>query len=370
MTISDAEVLRREAVVASLRAARATEETHHVVNAPLIQADWLQKLRDAKGKEIIAEATDIETAQRARNLRQAQALRASASSLEILQQEIDSARAAHRRTLASILQIHTDRLEGIADTHARSLNQLAEEVVREEHAASGAHQALLATLAEDACSIQMAHDSTQKSTEREFLARKRELIESWDERCGVTRLLGEERVASLLQALKEIKEGAAAATREDRSRYKQLAEEDTKDSEAIRALRKDLKEIQGEIALWHERLAKDAAQWQSQVSAASSTKAEARNKYTEAQRNLRMQRKEHEKKLKAVSLARYSVLFFSSQWRPPADSSFSIDFKFPSFFCSGAVEAELEDIVSTAECVVKGLELKRAQLERQAKSQT
>jgi len=307
MTVTDAELLRREAVVASLQDARGTEETHLVVNAPLIQAEWLQKLRDSKKKEIIDEAADIEAAQRARNSRQAQALRASASSLEILQQEIDSARAAHRRTLASILQIHTDRLEGLADTHARSLNQLAEEVVREENAASKAHQALLATLAEDASSLQIAHDSTQKVMETEFLTRKRELIESWDERCGVTRLLGEERVASLLQALKETKDGAAAATREDRTRYKQLAEDDIKDSEAIKTRRKALKDIQGEIALWRENLAKDAAQWQSQVSAASATKAEARNEYTQAQRNLIMQRKKHEKKLKAVSLARYSI---------------------------------------------------------------
>jgi hypothetical protein len=307
MTITDAELLRREAVVASLRAARGTEETHLAVNAPLIQADWIQKLRDCKKKELVDEAADIEAAQRARNSRQAQALRSSASSLEILLQEIDAARATHRHTLASILHVHKDRLEGIADTHARLLNQLAEEVVREENAASRAHQALLDTLADDVSSLQIAHNSTQKVMETEFLARKRELMGSWDERCGVTRLLGEERVASLLQALKEMKEGAAAATREDRIRYKQLAENDIKDSEAIKTRRKELKDIQGEIASWQEQLAKDAAQWQSQVSAASSAKAEARKEYAQAQRNLIMQRKKHERKLKAVSLARYIV---------------------------------------------------------------
>jgi hypothetical protein len=304
MTVTDAELLRREAVIASLRAAQGTEETHLAVNAPLIQADWLQKLREIKRKEILAEAADIEAAQRARNTRQTQALRASATSLEILQEEIEAARAAHRHTLSSILQIHTDRLEGLADTHARSLNQLAAEVVREEHAASEAHQALLATLAEDVSSLQLAHNSTQKVMETEFLARKRELIESWDERCGVTRLLGEERVASLLKELKEVKESAASATREDRIRHKQLAEDDTKDSEAIISRRKELKEVQNEIALWQERLAKDALLWQQQVSDASATKAEALHEYTDAQRNLGMQRKKHEKKLKAVSLAR------------------------------------------------------------------
>jgi hypothetical protein len=306
MTVTEAELLRREAVIASLRSAQGIEETHLTVNAPLIQADWLQKLREFKRKEILVEASDIEAAQRARNARQAQALRASASSLEILQQEIEAARAAHRRTMASILQIHTDRLEGLADSHAHSLNQLAEEVIKEEHAASEAHQALLATLAEDVSTLQLAHNSTQKVMEKEFLARKRDLMESWDERCGVTRLLGEERVASLLQELKHVKEGAAAATRDDRARFKQLAENDVKDSEAIKSRKMDLKQVQNEIAMWQERLATDVAQWQNQVSEASSVKAEALHEYTEAQRNLGTQRKKHEKKLKAVSLARYS----------------------------------------------------------------
>ena len=62
--------------------------------------------------------------------------------------------------------------------------------------------------------------------------------------------------------------------------------------------------MQNEIALWQERLAKDALLWQQQVSDASATKAEALHEYTDAQRNLGMQRKKHEKKLKAVSLAR------------------------------------------------------------------
>ena len=304
MTVTEAELLRREAAAASLRATKKIEESHLAVNAPLIQADWLQKLRECKRIELLAEAMDIEAAQKARNARQAQALRASASSLETLQQEIEAARAAHRSTLASLLQLNTERLENVADRHAQSLNQLAAEVVKEEHAASEAHQALLATLAEDVSSMQTAHNSTQKAMETDFLARKRELIESWDERAGVTRLLGEERVASLLQELREVKESATTATKEDRLRYKQLADDDSKDTEAIQNRRKELKEVQNEIALWQERLAKDAEIWAQQVSEATSAKGEALQEYTEAQKNLGMQRKRHEKKLKTVSLAR------------------------------------------------------------------
>ena len=59
-------------------------------------------------------------------------------------------------------------------------------------------------------------------------------------------------------------------------------------------------------------------------------------------------------------------LFFLRKKAPAEFFFFSVS----SVFCSGAVEDELEDIVSTAERVLKGLELKRGQLERQGHAAT
>ena len=171
-------------------------------------------------------------------------------------------------------------------------------------AAAAAHTALLETLAKEVAAHQQTHDATQKIAQGAYNTRKREILDSWDERCGITRLLAEERIQKQANELAEMKRASAAATKEDRARYKQLIDADAKESELIQGREIRLREVQAGIAEWQKRLADDAEKWQWQVAQAKGSKSEALEKYSAAQKEVGQSRKAHENKLKAVSVAR------------------------------------------------------------------
>ena len=330
MELSEEEVARREATRAALRRALSIEINHAAVNAPLIQSDWIQRLRTAKRDELMAKAAEFKAEHLSRARKQAAALRSASRSLQSLHTEIGRAQGSQCDALASIVTLFENNIQVLADKHIAALQTLAREVQAEEAAA--AHPALLEKLAKDVAALQESHSSTRKHCETVFNGRKREILDFWDEAKGLTTLLGEEGIRALAVELKQVKESTLAETKEDRARHKQLFEEDSRDTELIASRGRRLEEVQKEIENWQERLLADAVHWQQEVSAAMSEKSEALQKYSEVQKGVGEARKRHEKKMKSVSSA------------------------------SGAAETELETIVAAAERVVKMLEMKQAQI--------
>ena len=233
-----------------------------------------------------------------------EALRLSAQAIGELEKESEAARACHRQVLTSILSTHEERVEDLVSRHTAALQLFDEEIGKEETAAAAAHTALLETLAKEVAAHQQTHDATQKIAQGAYNTRKREILDSWDERCGITRLLAEERIQKQANELAEMKRASAAATKEDRARYKQLIDADAKESELIQGREIRLREVQAGIAEWQKRLADDAEKWQWQVAQAKGSKSEALEKYSAAQKEVGQSRKAHENKLKAVSVAR------------------------------------------------------------------
>lgn len=304
MTVSEEELARRETARAALALARSIQEAHTAINGPLIEAEWIQKLRAIKLKEILTEAQDLESALRERSLRQIEALKSSARAISELEAETEAARACHRQVLSSILRTHEERTHDLLTRHTAALQLLQEEISKEEAAAAAARSTLSEALSHDVAAHQATHDATQKASETAHSARKREILDSWDERCGVTRLLAEERIQLQATELADVKRASAAATKDDRARYKQLLEADSKETALIESREGRLREVQAEIAEWQRRLAGDAEEWQRQVTQAKCIKSEALDKYSAAQREVGNSRKAHENKLKAVSVAR------------------------------------------------------------------
>jgi len=291
-------------VLADLRRAQATEAGHAAVNIHLLEAEWRQRMRDAKLKELFVEASELDTLRGRKYKLRACSLKDLSQECKDVQAQFGAAEAAHKQLIASIVAQFENELGEMHDRAVRQVQAIHKNVAEECTAAATVHTELCRRAGEDIATLHEEHTGALNRLTAMVSAQKQALRDLWDERCGVTRLLGEERLQALASASHSETKAFTGETRDERVKHDALLKEDAQDSATAEAQAQQLDAVQKDVEGWRERLAKDAMQWQRQVAEAKSTKGAALAKHATLQRETGLERKKHEQRLKALSLER------------------------------------------------------------------
>lgn len=318
-----------EAVQASsaLQEAQAEEEAHAALTLHLIEAEWLQKMRDAKLKDLLAQFHELSPIQRCVWDLKRRSLETLAQGSADLAAQAEASQAAHQQLLDSAMAEYEAELQAMHTRHTKAIRLLRDQVAAECAAAAASHEAACKVLQEDMAAMRQAHTAAIRAMTTAFNAQTRALKDFWDERCGVERLLSEEKLSALDAALRAENTVFEAETRAQHAQHNAFAAEDAQDAATIAVQSHRLADLEKEVAHWRERLAEDAARWREQASEARGMKGAALEKHVELQREVAQTRKEHETRVKELS----------------SDSA--------------AAEKELTEVVERAERVAKALEL-------------
>ena len=313
MVRSTASSVDVEVAGSSLRRALAAEEAHAAVNVFAIEADWLQKMRVAKLQELQIEVETAAVCRKSRAERHIRALQALLHADASLKEHMAAAEARHARLLDSLLARFAAHVSAIQICHSAALEQLQRDVAEECGAAAAAHDALCSAVSADMAELQRAHDAATRVMTTAFNSQRRELRDVWDERCGVERLVSEERLAALHEELRTDRKTFLADTKEHRGAHDAMLKEDADDGETIAARGQQLTALQEDIAAWRQRLASDAATWRQQVGEAKAAKADALARHAALQRKVAQARRDHEHRMKATAAERWVTR--GAEWR-------------------------------------------------------
>lgn len=288
---------------AFVRRRRDKEAALAAWNVSGIQAEWLPKMREMTMKELLDEASQLRTFYKYRINHQIRILEAQLqSALGCIATEAE-ADASHHNALELIQQRCELQLSTIKSIKQSSIEQLGRHVLEDDTLAAEACATASRILDEGRASLAREHADALRTAERKFAAHDREVRDAWDERCGVTRLLGEEKAGLLRTTLETAASEFEAATQARRQQHDELAAEDGEDSKVIEERTERLAHMVKDIAHWQQKLTLEAAKSTTQAAEARREKSNAVETYSRKQKDVREVRKRHEALLKAVLTA-------------------------------------------------------------------
>jgi hypothetical protein len=283
------------------------ENAYGALNRRLLTSEMISKLRRSKAAELKLQAE--ETAARLRSTpgqsRQCKEVETLVSTLEDLRQRSLAAQTSHRKLLRSLLKSHETSLLTMARRHGETLRRLAASFDADCKAVASSYAELRRETCNDVERLQCEHHDLKRAADASHSAQCREIRDFWDEQCGVTRILGEERVSSVASALQTENDTFDAGTREFYRHQQQLQHSDTVDSAGVDSNEHRLKQLRKEITAWQQAIVEDEAAWHKAVEEARAVKSKALTEYTELQQHVGASRARHEQRMAAVSNSRY-----------------------------------------------------------------
>lgn len=299
----EAEARRQEAVRQRLREVRAAEEAYAAINLPLINADWLHRMRKFKLHELRREASDLAAQVSVRQQRWESALR---EQLAALGQASASLEAAWRRqlgVLGSLLGLQEQRMASSLQQHQAALLRLQMQFADERTFILQAHQARKQVLLDSMAEMQKTHAAAEAEASASHAGRLREVLDTWSERNGVIKLLTEERLEALKAGIAQEDAAFHEATAADAARHMELSSADAAASQQIEEQAQQLRQLQSTIASLRHRLQIDAERWRQHVAEAKAAKGQALHSHAALQRELAATRNRHEAELQAMAAA-------------------------------------------------------------------
>lgn len=272
-------------------------------NIQLLKSEWIEKMKSDTLQELMKELQSIENQIKL----QQQHFKERA---ELLQQQIIYIRhqsdtilnQKHNVAIESIIKATLEPyIANFVKNQSQLLHQILSSFQEERKNLTTFHQSLCQSLKLDGMLMQQLHATALQASKTSHNIRCRSLVDAWDERSGVSRVLAEERMISLHQAIHDTKAMFDNDTKEEQQLYAQLYAEDAQDSAVIAENSQQLAEIKQGIHQWRQKLASDAEKWKVDLGDAKAEKMRALTAYSSLQQQGIQQQRLHEETVKGIS---------------------------------------------------------------------